>query len=362
MWCSDWLGERGINRFGASAHGRRKEAVCGDLARILSDVRRQHPMATVASDRVEAVNRSWRVVFRGPVTDQELNALPADLMIYVSGHEVRGQRASTIWVRAASAAEAKQAVEDAISAPGSASEAMPLPYWISVAVPDEDANALERALDARRARPGWIFASLVTKDPSDGFAELQYEVAAETDEGALRHGMEDYRDLRLDAGLPPHDPPYASLQPPWPGRQPQFRHQALLERAQNLLDRGDWDLAVVVAQTAVEELTAQVISDRLQAIADHLEENQLPTLRTSLTRNVKTYSLNDDPTRELWDDLMHDTIKQADAWADYKDHVKRRHGVVHKGVDVNQDQATASLAAAREMIEHIQSRQSAISR
>jgi hypothetical protein len=58
---------------------------------------------------------------------------------------------------------------------------------------------------------------------------------------------------------------------------------------------------------------------------------------------------------------MDDTIKQADAWADYKDHVKRRHGLVHKGVEVNRDQATASLAAAREMIERIQARQRAIS-
>jgi HEPN domain-containing protein len=326
--------------------------MCGGMTRL----------ATGASGRLEAVDGSWRVVFRGPVSDEELNALPADQMIYVSGHEVRGQRASTIWVRAANAAAAQQAVEHAISAPGLASEGTPLPYWISVAVPDEDANALERALDARRARPGWIFASLVTKDPSDGFAELQYEVVAETDQGALRRGLEDYRDLRLDAGLPPHEPPYASFQPPWPGRQPQFRHQAGLERAPNLLDRGDWDLAVVVAQTAVELLIAQVISDRLQAIGDHLEENQLPALRTNLTRNVKTYSLNDDPSRELWDDLMHDTIKQADVWADYKDHVKRRHGVVHRGVEVNEDQATASLAAAREMIEHIRERQRAISR
>ena len=112
----------------------------------------------------------------------------------------------------------------------------------------------------------------------------------------------------------------------------------------------------------MEVLIAQVISDRLQAIGDHLEENQLPALRTNLTRNVKTYSLNDDPTRELWDDLMHDTIKQADVWADYKDHVKRRHGIVHKGVEVNQDQATASLAAARGMIDHIQARERASSR
>jgi len=299
-------------------------------------------------------------VFRGPVSDEELNALPEDRMIYVSGHQVRGSRASTIWVRAADAAAAQQAVRDAIPAAGTVSEAIPLPYWISIAVRDEDAGALERALDGRRARPGWILASLITKDPPDGFAELQFEVVAETDDGALRRGLEEYRDLRLDAGLPPHDPPYSSLQPPWPGRRPQLRDQARLEHAQDLLDRGEWDLAVVVAQTAVEVLIAQVISDRLQAIGDHLEENQLPRLRTNLTRNIKTYSLNDDPTRQLWDDLMQDTITNVDAWGGYKDHVKRRHGIVHRGIEVSRPQAAASLEAARSMIEHLRSRQRAI--
>ena len=281
-------------------------------------------------------------------------------MIYVSGHQVRGSRASTIWVRAVDAAAAQQAVRDAIPTAGTLSDAIPLPYWISIAVPDEDADVLERALDSRRARPGWILASLVTKDPPDGFAELQFEVVAETDDGALRRGLEDYRDLRLDAGLPPHDPPYSSLQPPWPGRQPQLGDQARLERAQDLLDRGEWDLAVVVAQTAVEVLIAQVISDRLRAIGDHLEENQLPRLRTNLTRNIKTYSLNDDSTRQLWDDLMKDTITNVDVWGGYKDHVKRRHGIVHQGVEVSRPQATASLEAARSMIEHVRSRQRAI--
>jgi hypothetical protein len=306
------------------------------------------------------VDRSWRVVFRGPVSDEDLNALAEDHLLYVSGHEVGGSRSSTIWVRAADAAGAQQALRDAISAPGVVSEATPLPYWISIAVPDEDAGALERALDARSSPGEWLFASVVTKDPPDGFAELQFEVVAETDEGALRRGLEGYRELRLEARLDPHEPPYASLQPPWPGRQPQFRHQVLLERAQDLLDRGDWDLAIVVAQTACEILIAQVISDRLQVIGDKLEEVQLPPLRTNLIGQVKTYSLNDDRTRQLWDDLMQDTITRADVWREYKDHVKLRHGVVHGGVAVDKAKAAASLAAAQAMIAHVEARGQAI--
>ena len=70
---------------------------------------------------------------------------------------------------------------------------------------------------------------MVTKDPSDGFAELQYEVVAETDEGALRRGLEDYRDLRLDAGLSPHDPPYASL----PHRGPAGSRSSAIKHGSN---------------------------------------------------------------------------------------------------------------------------------
>lgn len=306
------------------------------------------------------MDRSWRVVFRGPVSDEELNGLPPDRMIYVSGHEIAGSRSSTIWVRAPDAATAEQAVTEAISTPGGVSEVAPLPYWISVAVPAEDVSALENALEERRSRRGWLFASIVTKEPTDGFGELQFEVVAETDEGALRRGLEHYRDLRLEAHLPPHQPPYSNLQPPWPGRQPQFRHEVLLERAQLLLDSGEWALAVVVAQTACEVLIAQILSDRLQVIGDRLGEFQLPPLRTSLIGHVKTYSLNDDRTRQLWDDLMEDTITQVGAWRDYKDHVARRHGVVHQGVEVSHAEAAASLAAARAMIEHVQTCRQAI--
>lgn len=44
LCCSGRLGARGINHFGATARRRNQEAVYGDLARVLSSVRRQDPI------------------------------------------------------------------------------------------------------------------------------------------------------------------------------------------------------------------------------------------------------------------------------------------------------------------------------
>jgi hypothetical protein len=44
---------------------------------------------------------------------------------------------------------------------------------------------------------------------------------------------------------------------------------------------------------------------------------------------------------------MQDTIANVEAWGGYKDHVKRRHGIVHEGIEVSRHQAAASLEAAR---------------
>lgn len=90
----------------------------------------------------------------------------------------------------------------------------------------------------------------MTKEPSDGFAEVTVEVVGTTDEGAKRRAFEAYRALRADAELPPAEPSYFYLKPPWPGRQPQPLHRVLFERAEDQLERGDWDLSIVLGQTA----------------------------------------------------------------------------------------------------------------
>lgn len=120
-----------------------------------------------------------------------------------------------------------------------------------------------------------------------------------------------------------------------------------------MLERGEWDVAVVVAQTACEVPIAHVISERLQVIGERLEELGLPPLRTHLMVQIRTHSLIDRRARKVWDDLMEDALGDADAWQEYSDHVARRNAVVHQGMPVSRCEAATLLAADRAMIEHV---------
>jgi hypothetical protein len=126
------------------------------------------------------MNRSWRVVFRGPVSDEVLANLPSDQMIFATGHETSGQRSAALWVWAADAAAAKEAVRDAISTPGTVGEPEPLPYSMWVGIPEEEADAVELAIAQlpmqTRFAGGADFSGVVRKEPSDGFAELMIAV------------------------------------------------------------------------------------------------------------------------------------------------------------------------------------------
>jgi hypothetical protein len=275
-------------------------------------------------------------------------------MIYATGHESPAQRSATLWVWAPDAAAAKEAVRSAISAPGTVDEPEPLPYSMWVGFPEAEADAIDVTIAQlpmeTRFVGGADTSGTVTKEPSDGFAELMIHVPAETEDGAARRGLETYRSLRTIAGLPRAEPSYFYIQPPWPGRQPygrQYQPRTLLERAYDLIQRGDHDLGVVIAQTACEVLIAQVLNERLEA-------RELGTLRVHITSTIPAYSLNDDRTRKLWDELTGDEINQVSAWRKYKAHIVRRNGIVHRGSVTDEDEAQESLQAVQAVIEHVE--------
>jgi hypothetical protein len=283
------------------------------------------------------------VVLSGQISDEALSNLSEREIRYVSGHIGPRRRSATLWVQAEDEAAAEALVRSQFPSGATIESIDRLPYWVSMGVPEEDASALEHATaEARHAAVGGV----ITKEPSDGFAEVIAEVVAETDLGALRKAFDAYRALREDANLPPAEPVYSDLQPPWPGRQPQPAHAVPLEQARDLLDEGKWDLAVVVAQTALEVYVAQVVSERLQ-------ERQLGGLRAYITGRIRAYTLNDDPTRMLWKELTDDDIDQAPVWTQYKLHLVRRNAIVHRGHRVGRDEARSSVEVVEQLISHV---------
>ena len=289
------------------------------------------------------MDRTWRVVFAGPASDDELDRLRQGQMLYVSGHALAGLRSATIWVRAGSAAAAEEAVRDAISAPGTVLPAAPLPYTAWIGVDEEDAGQVARALSARRRATGEI-GGLIDEEATDGYAELIVDVPADTDDEALEQAREYYRALRNEAGLAPAEPTYLRVQPPWSGEEKPAKHDALLTRANNLLDRGLPDMAVVVAQIGFEVLVRRVINERLQA-------REIGGLRAHIMRYQA--SLNNPQSQGLWEELTGDRIGIADGWSDYMTHLKHRNAVVHDGTEVSPADGSVSLAAVRAMFEHI---------
>jgi hypothetical protein len=165
---------------------------------------------------------------RGPVGDEDLTRLPSDHMLWVSGHSgARGERSSTIWVRAADADSAREAVRAAIPTDGTV--VLPadlLAFSVSLEVREEDISSLERALRERRIETGTI-GPLIMPGSEDAPAELLLDVNGQNARDAVDRAEAEYRDLRREADLPQADPILRTLYPPWPEvqRPAQPRHR-----------------------------------------------------------------------------------------------------------------------------------------
>lgn len=125
-------------------------------------------------------------------------------------------------------------------------------------------------------------------------------------------------------------------------------HRNLLQQAKALLDEGRYPLSVVLAQTACEVFTEQM----MVLLTDILD---VPLREWIWGRLPRTADLDNEPIRELYTALSGDEIQKQPFWSAYKDHVRRRHQVVHRGVDVDRVGAEHSYNAALRLIEHVES-------
>jgi beta-galactosidase/beta-glucuronidase len=124
-------------------------------------------------------------------------------------------------------------------------------------------------------------------------------------------------------------------------------HEQLLLDAGDRIDKQEYRLAVVLAQAACEVLTDQVLNQLIETV-------QPDALRSVLRRrHGRTADLDDDRLRELYEALSGDRIGHAPFWQSYTQHVKRRHQVVHAGVDVSRDDALASCDTVRKLVDHL---------
>jgi hypothetical protein len=126
-------------------------------------------------------------------------------------------------------------------------------------------------------------------------------------------------------------------------------HQELLVVARRLASQGEHRAAVVIAQTACEVLTEQVIRHLLElARAKALKDWALDVIGN------RNFNLDNERVRKLYVALSDDRIMDRSLWAPYQAHVRLRHRVAHRGELPSEGEAKASCDAAGALLEHLE--------
>jgi hypothetical protein len=104
---------------------------------------------------------------------------------------------------------------------------------------------------------------------------------------------------------------------------------------------------VVIAQTACEVLTAQVIRHLLNIRrAGDLEE--------WVADRLPSFNLDNRAVRDLYATLSGDRIQERSLWPRYTGHVRHRNRVVHLGEAATREQAEDACAAAAELLDYLE--------
>jgi hypothetical protein len=132
-------------------------------------------------------------------------------------------------------------------------------------------------------------------------------------------------------------------------------HDMLLATAAALLDDGHFGAAVVSAQTACEVLTENVMHFWISQILITGGGSSLwRDLGESLMDLFQTFTLTNERLLRVYVLISDDSsITEQPFWNRYKELVKRRHRVVHRGSVSTHAEAAQSIAVAKEFVAHI---------
>jgi hypothetical protein len=125
------------------------------------------------------------------------------------------------------------------------------------------------------------------------------------------------------------------------------RDLQLLDTADERLNAGHPETAVVLAQTAVEVMAdwALRVALRLSMPEGAVEPllNVLPD-RTFMDRR----------TRTVWTSLTGDVLSEMETWKSYHGHVERRNRVAPAGFQPTEEDARASIDVCERLVIHLQ--------
>jgi len=126
-------------------------------------------------------------------------------------------------------------------------------------------------------------------------------------------------------------------------------HYDVLAIARNFLDSNMDDIAVIVAQTACEVATENVLSGLLQ-------HHRLPAVFEPWVKDgIRRGDISDRRVLSLYRALSgDDSITKEPFWEPYRKHVNARNRVVHQGAHVSRQEASDSCDIALKLIRHFE--------
>jgi HEPN domain-containing protein len=127
-------------------------------------------------------------------------------------------------------------------------------------------------------------------------------------------------------------------------------HRDLLRTAARLARSGNYQAAVVFAQTASEVQVERALAAllRRQGVSDPIQQ--------ALDDFIPNYGVHNKRQRKLWEALSGDgELTKQGFWAErLPRHIERRNAVVHRGEDVSAEEAADSIWVVLELMEHME--------
>jgi hypothetical protein len=220
--------------------------------------------------------------------------------------------------------------------------------WWSVAfvIGDADSVALSRhdAFDLMHTRD----VRLLSNGPSgvgesEDLASLKLEIRAASAVDAKEAAEELLLVGRRAAGLAPEVPTVAWVTPLKDDDASSVR---FLEKAEwHMDDEDEADMVVVAAQIHLEI--------QVRTLIEQAAEKDGPEWTRVLMNRRGLGNLNDRQVQDLLRALLGINITEVPEWQDYKAHNVRRNAIVHRGQNVEQAEAEASVAVVRALCIHM---------
>jgi hypothetical protein len=211
-------------------------------------------------------------------------------------------------------------------------------WQVHLAIDADEKAAIARAAPGVIPAENFEIRTELVEGAEEGESLVAVRVFAETSEEAVAKAGYVLSKIRQHAGLPRGRRAVLGFISPWWHRNSRAAHIA--KEAHDLHAQGRHELAVVRIQTAIELRIASTF-DRL------IRDRSTEAAASKLIRRPPT--LRDDQSRELLYLLTGMRVQEATWWPQYIDHLKRRHEVVHAGLELDRDEAFASLEVAVEL-------------